>query len=78
MQGFVQLVGEDVARLLLRDAGLPGNYTAAASVDATWDAHGQWKEKSSFGRQNAGFAAFLQHRMADATKHQNNATQRLT
>jgi hypothetical protein len=77
IQGFVRMVGEDVARQLLRDVGLPTNYTTAASVDATWDAKGAWKEESAFGRQNAGFAAFLQHRMANATKHQ-NATQRRT
>jgi hypothetical protein len=75
IQGFVRLVGEDAACQLLRDVGLPVNYTAAASVEATWDAKGAWKEESGFGKQNAGFAAFLQHRMANTTRYTKNATQ---
>jgi hypothetical protein len=75
IDGFCALVGEDAARRLLRGVGLPANYTAAAGVDnATWDAKGQWKEKTGFGRQNAGFAEFLERWMANATTIQ-NATQ---
>ena len=36
VQGFVQLVGDDIAMDLLKDVGLPLNYTISDEETALW------------------------------------------